>query len=153
MCSMWDRLYAGTLGLVDNISSLPCAMESSIRCPSGASSNRHTKLWAPEMYVQDVLANETLSYSLPRLKVTVGRRLPFERLGRQTIQIDAGTGKPITALEFLKQRKMPPTTANSLIPLSVCAHQLGQKRCNSTWTMATSRPAWLLHGRLRAIPA
>ncbi len=30
---------------------------------------------------------------------------PIERLGRQTIQIDAGTGKPITATEFLNQRK------------------------------------------------
>jgi len=100
----WDRLYAGTLGLVDNISVLAVRDGSFNPLPFGTQLQSDTKLWAPEMYVQDVWRLK------PSLTVSLGlsygwQTAPIERLGRQTIQIDAATGKPITALEFLKQRK------------------------------------------------
>src|SRR6266852_3811741 len=100
----WDRLYAGTLGLVDNISVLAVRDGQFNPLPFGTQLQSDTTLWAPEMYVQDlwhVKSNLTLA-----LGVSYGwQTAPVERLGRQTVQIDAGTGNPITALDFLKQRK------------------------------------------------
>jgi len=100
----WDRLYAGTLGLVDNISVLAVRDGSFNPLPFGSQLQSDTKLWAPEMYVQDVWRIK------PSLTLSLGvsygwQTAPVERLGRQTIQIDAGTGQPITALDFLKKRK------------------------------------------------
>ncbi len=100
----WDRLYAGALGMVDTISVLTIRDGKFNPLPFGSLLESDTKLWAPEMYVQDVWRLK------PSLTVTLGlnygwQTAPTERLGRQTIQIDAGTGKPITALEFLSQRK------------------------------------------------
>jgi len=100
----WDRLYAGTLGLIDNISVLAVRDGSFNPLPFGSQLQSDTKLWSPEMYVQDVWRVR------PSLTMTLGvsygwQTAPIERLGRQTIQIDAGTGKPITATEFLNQRK------------------------------------------------
>jgi hypothetical protein len=100
----WDRLYAGTLGLIDNISILAVRNGSFNPLPFGSQLQSDTKLWAPEMYVQDVWRLK------PSLTLTLGlsygwQTAPVERLGRQTIQIDAGTGQPITALDFLKKRK------------------------------------------------
>src|SRR6266478_5253188 len=100
----WDRLYAGTLGLVDNISVLAVRDGQFNPLPFGTQLQSDTTLFAPEMYVQDlwhVKSNLTLA-----LGVSYGwQTAPVERLGRQTVQIDAGTGNPITALDFLKQRK------------------------------------------------
>src|SRR6266481_4977056 len=100
----WDRLYAGTLGLVDNISVLAVRDGQFNPLPFGSQLQSDTKLWAPEMYVQDVWRMK------PTLTLSLGlsygwQTAPIERLGRQTIQIDAGTGQPITALEFLKKRQ------------------------------------------------
>lgn len=100
----WDRLYAGTLGLIDNISVLAVRDGSFNPLPFGSQLQSDTKLWAPEMYVQDVWRIK------PSLTLSLGlsygwQTAPVERLGRQTIQIDAGTGQPITALDFLKKRK------------------------------------------------
>ena len=100
----WDRLYASTLGLVDNISVLAVRDGSFQPLPFGTQLQSDTKLWAPEMYVQDVWRLK------PSLTLTLGvsygwQTAPIERLGRQTIQIDAGTGKAITARDFLRQRE------------------------------------------------
>jgi hypothetical protein len=100
----WDRLYAGTLALIDNISVLAVRDGSFNPLPFGSQLQSDTKLWAPEMYVQDVWRVK------PSLTLSLGlsygwQTAPVERLGRQTIQIDAGTGQPITALDFLKKRK------------------------------------------------
>jgi len=100
----WDRLYAGSLGLIDNISVLAVRDGSFNPLPFGSQLQSDTKLWAPEMYVQDVWRIK------PSLTLTLGvsygwQTAPVERLGRQTIQIDAGTGNPITAQQFLKARK------------------------------------------------
>ncbi|HYL10948.1 MAG TPA: TonB-dependent receptor [Candidatus Acidoferrales bacterium] len=100
----WDRLYAGSLGLIDNISVLAVRDGSFNPLPFGSQLESDTKLWAPEMYVQDVWRLK------PTLTLILGvnygwQTAPVERLGRQTIQIDAGTGQPITAASFLNQRK------------------------------------------------
>jgi hypothetical protein len=100
----WDRLYAGALGLVDNISVLAVRDGKFNPLPFGSQLQSDTKLWAPEMYLQDVWRMK------PSLTLSLGlsygwQTAPVERLGRQTIQIDAGTGQPITALDFLKKRK------------------------------------------------
>ena len=100
----WDRLYDGTLGMVDLISVLAVRDGSLNPLPFGSQLQSDTKLWAPEMYVQDVW------HVKPTLTMTLGlsygwQTAPIERLGRQTIQIDAGTGQPITADQFLKQRE------------------------------------------------
>ena len=97
-------LYAGSLGLIDNISVLAVRDGSFNPLPFGSQLQSDTKLWAPEMYVQDVWRIK------PSLTLTLGvsygwQTAPVERLGRQTIQIDAGTGNPITAQQFLKARK------------------------------------------------
>lgn len=101
----WDRLYATALGLIDNISVLAVRDGSFNPLPFGSQLQSDTKLWAPEMYVQDVWRVK------PSLTITLGlsygwQTAPIERLGRQTIQIDSGTGQPITALDFLNKRKM-----------------------------------------------
>lgn len=100
----WDRLYAGALGIIDNISVLAVRDGSFNPLPFGTQLESDTKLWAPEMYAQDVWRLK------PSLTLTLGlsygwQTAPIERLGRQTIQIDAGTGQAITAAEFLEQRK------------------------------------------------
>jgi len=100
----WDRLYATALGMIDTISVLAVRDGSFNPLPFGSQLESDTKLWAPEMYVQDVW------HLKPSLTMTLGvsygwQTAPVERLGRQTIQIDAGTGQPITASEFLNQRK------------------------------------------------
>lgn len=100
----WDRLYATALGLTDNISVLAVRDGSFNPLPFGSQLESDTKLWAPEMYFQDVWRVK------PSLTLTLGvsygwQTAPVERLGRQTIQIDAGTGQPITARNFLKQRE------------------------------------------------
>jgi outer membrane receptor protein involved in Fe transport len=100
----WDRLYATALGLTDNISVLAVRDGSFNPLPFGSQLESDTKLWAPEMYFQDVWRVK------PNLTLTLGvsygwQTAPVERLGRQTIQIDAGTGQPITARSFLRQRE------------------------------------------------
>jgi hypothetical protein len=100
----WDRLYATALGIVDNISVLAVRDGSFNPLPFGTQLQSDTKLWAPEMYVQDVWRVK------PSLTLTLGlsygwQTAPVERLGRQTIQIDAASGTHITARDFLKQRE------------------------------------------------
>jgi hypothetical protein len=101
--SQWDRLYAATLGLVDNISVLAVRDGSFKPLPFGNLLESDTKLWAPEFYVADtwrLKSSLTLSLGLNYGWQTA----PVEKLGRQTVQIDAGTGRPITAASFIAQR-------------------------------------------------
>ena len=99
----WDRLYAGSLGMVDLISVLAVRDGKFNPLPFGNQLESDTKLWAPELYIQDIWrVKPTFTLSLG---VNYGwQTAPTERLGRQTIQIDAGTGQPITARDFIKKR-------------------------------------------------
>lgn len=99
----WDRLYAGALGMVDQISVLGVRDGSFKPLPFGSQLQSDTKLWAPEFYFQDIWRLK------PTFTLAVGvnygwQTAPVERLGRQTIQVDASTGQPITAEDFLAKR-------------------------------------------------
>ncbi len=100
----YDRLYTATLGLVDSISVLAVRDGKFNPLPFGSQLESDTKFWSPSFYFQDIWHVKS------SLTITLGlnyewQQAPTERLGRQTIQIDAGTGKPITAAAFFKARK------------------------------------------------
>ena len=99
--------------MVDLISVLAVRDGSFNPLPFGSQLQSDTKLWAPEMYVADVWrVKPTLTLMLG---VSYGwQTAPVERLGRQTIQIDVGTGKPITASDFLNQRKSGAASGQNL---------------------------------------
>ena len=100
----WNRLLAVSLGMVDNVSILAVRDSQFNPLPFGDVLVADTTLWGPEMYFQDAWR---LSNSLT---VTLGlsygwQTAPKEKLGRQTIMIDAGTGQPLTANGYLDARK------------------------------------------------
>jgi hypothetical protein len=100
----WDRLYTATLGLLDSISVMAVRDGKFAPLPFGSQLESDTKFWSPSFYFQDIW------HIKPSLTITLGlnyewQQAPTERLGRQTIQIDAGTGKPITAAAFFAARK------------------------------------------------
>jgi hypothetical protein len=99
----WDRLYAGALGLVDNLNILATYGGQFNQLPLGSSLVADTKLLAPEFYLQDVWRARrslTLTYGL-----SYGwQSSPKEREGRQTVLIDGETLTPQTAQEYLRAR-------------------------------------------------
>jgi hypothetical protein len=101
--STWNRLYASTLGIIDNVSVLAVRDGDFKPLPFGETLEADTKLWAPEFYWQDVWRIR------PSLTLTYGvnygwQTPPTERLGRQSIQIDMASGKEQTSDEYLKAR-------------------------------------------------
>ncbi|MBK7597128.1 MAG: carboxypeptidase regulatory-like domain-containing protein [Acidobacteria bacterium] len=99
----WNRLYASSLGIVDNVSVLAVRDGDLKPLPFGETLEADTKLWAPEFYVQDVWRVR------PTITLTLGLNYgwqtpPKERLGRQSVQIDMGTGKVQTSDEYFKAR-------------------------------------------------
>src|SRR5437899_1490452 len=83
----WDRLYASTLGLVDNIGILTTRDGSLKALPFGTPLANDTTLNAVEFYGQDVFRitpNLTLTYGLSYGWQTA----PKERLNRQTLVVD-----------------------------------------------------------------
>ena len=99
----WGRYYAATLGLLDSVSILAMRDGSLNPLPFGTFLTNVTTQNVYYFYGQD-------SWRLsPSLTVTYGLAYgwntpPSESLGRQTIQIDAGTGQPITAGSYLSQK-------------------------------------------------
>ncbi len=100
----WNRLLAVSLGMVDNVSILAVRDSQFNPLPFGDLLVADTKLWGPEMYFQDAWR---LSTSLTlTLGVSYGwQTAPVEKLGRQTIMIDAATGTPLTANGYLSARR------------------------------------------------
>src|SRR5437016_6264701 len=85
----WDRLYASTLGLVDNIAILTTRDGSLNPLPFGTPLANDTTLNAVEFYGQDVLR------ITPNLTLTCGlsygwQTAPKEKLNRQTLVVDFG---------------------------------------------------------------
>jgi len=100
----WNRLYAGALGLIDNINVLAVRDENFKPLPFGETLKADTTLWAPEFYFQDVWRLR------PSLTLTYGLNYgwqtpPKEKLGRQTIQVDGQTLQPQTARDYLQARE------------------------------------------------
>lgn len=100
---LWNRLYAGVTGLIDNVSVLAVRDGNAKPLPLGSLLESDTsRLWAPEFYVQDVWR------WTPSLTVTVGlnygwQRPPAERLGRYTIQ-QLANGEDATSDNFFRRR-------------------------------------------------
>jgi hypothetical protein len=100
----WNRLFASSLGLVDNINVLAVRDASFKPLPFGEVLVADTKLWAPEFYWQDTWRMR------PSLTLTYGvnygwQTPPKEKLGRQTVQVDGTTLQVQTAREYLRQRE------------------------------------------------
>jgi putative hemolysin len=100
----WNRLYASTLGIIDNINVLAVRDAAFKPLPFGEVLVADTKLWAPEFYFQDVWRFR------PSLTITYGvnygwQTPPTEKLGRQTVQVDGRTLQVQTAREYLATRE------------------------------------------------
>ncbi|MCI0389255.1 MAG: carboxypeptidase-like regulatory domain-containing protein [Acidobacteria bacterium] len=100
----WNRLFASTLGIVDNVSVLAVRDGSFKPLPFGELLEADTKLWAPEFYFQDVWRLR------PSLTLTYGvnygwQTPPTEKLGRQSIQVDGATLQEQTASSYLSARE------------------------------------------------
>ncbi len=99
----WNRTLASVLGVVDNVSVLAVRDGQLKPLPFGETLESDTKLWAPEMYWQDIWRIK------PSLTLTYGvnygwQTAPTERLQRQSVQIDTTTGQLQTSREYLTQR-------------------------------------------------
>ncbi len=100
----WNRLYAATLGIIDNVSVMAVWDGNFKPLPFGSLLEADTKLWAPEFYFQDVWRlhpSLTISYGINYGWQTA----PVEKLGRQSIQVDGLTLEEQTALTFFKNRE------------------------------------------------
>ncbi len=100
----WNQLYAGSLGLIDNTSILAVRDGSLNPLPFGTPLSNNTVQNEFYFYGQDVwrLTNSlTLSYGLAYGWQTA----PTDTLGRQTILIDASTGKFISAPSYLNSKE------------------------------------------------
>jgi Carboxypeptidase regulatory-like domain len=99
----WDRLYASALGLVDNISLLAVRDEHFNILPAGAQLVTDARLFAPEVYLQDVWR------ARPSLTLTYGlnygwQTSPKVKQARMTILVDGQSLTPQTAQEYLRAR-------------------------------------------------
>jgi hypothetical protein len=100
----WDRLYASTLGLVDNIGILTTRDGSFNPLPFGTPLINDTTLNAFEFYGQDtwrIKPNLTLTYGLSYGWQTP----PHEKLNRQTLVVDAATLKPLTGPGYISAKQ------------------------------------------------
>ena len=100
----WDRLYASTLGLVDNIGILTTRDGSLNPLPFGTPLINDTTLNALEFYAADVWRikpNLTFSYGLSYGWQTP----PQEKLNRQTLVVDAATLKSLTGPGYIAAKK------------------------------------------------
>ncbi|HLW80960.1 MAG TPA: carboxypeptidase-like regulatory domain-containing protein [Candidatus Acidoferrales bacterium] len=101
--SNWNQLYAGALGLTDNTSILAVRDGQLNPLPFGTPLSNNTVQNQFYFYGQDTwrLTNSlTLSYGLAYGWQTP----PKDTLGRQTILIDATTGKFLTAPQYLQNK-------------------------------------------------
>jgi hypothetical protein len=96
----WDRLYASTLGLVDNVGILTTRDGSLNPLPFGTPLINDTTLNAFEFYGQDtwrIRPNLTFTYGLSYGWQTP----PHEKLNRQTLVVDAATLQPLTGPGYI----------------------------------------------------
>ncbi len=99
----WNRLFASTTGIVDNVSVLAVRDGGFKPLPFGELLEADTTLWAPEFYFQDVWRIR------PSLTLTYGinygwQTPPKEKLGRQSVQVDGLTLQEQTAEGYLASK-------------------------------------------------
>lgn len=99
----WDRFYAVTLGMVDDVGILMARDGSLNPLPFGTPLFADTHQWAPYFYGMDTWRfrpSLTLNYGLSYGWQTA----PTEKLGRQTLEINTANGQAISAPSFFAQR-------------------------------------------------
>jgi len=99
----WDRLYAATLGIVDNINVLAVRDGSLSPQPFGTPLIANTNQQAYNFYAQDtwrIKSTLTLTYGLGYGWQTP----PTEAHGQQTFEIDNGTGQILTAAGYIQAK-------------------------------------------------
>jgi Carboxypeptidase regulatory-like domain len=99
----WDRLYAATLGIVDNVNVLAVRNGSLTPQPFGTPLIANTNQQAYDFYGQDtwrIKSSLTLTYGLGYGWQTP----PTEAHGQQTFEIDSSTGKILTAAGYIQAK-------------------------------------------------
>jgi hypothetical protein len=99
----WDRLYAATLGIVDNVNVLAVRDGSLTPQPFGTPLIANTNQRAYDMYVQDTWRLRS------DLTVTLGlgygwQTPPTEAHGQQTFEINDSNGQILTAAGYIQQK-------------------------------------------------
>ena len=100
----WDRLYAATLGIVDNVNVLAVRDGSLNPQPFGTPLIANTNQRAYDMYVQDTWRLRS------DLTLTLGvgygwQTPPTEAHGQQTFEINNSTGQILTAAGYIQQKE------------------------------------------------
>jgi hypothetical protein len=111
----WDRLYAASLGLVDNVGILTASDGKLNPLPFGSTLVAHATLRAYDFFWQDTWRMK------PSLTLTYGlsygwQTTPQERDGKQTFMIDAGTGQILTAKGYLDDKANAAANGNFFNP-------------------------------------
>lgn len=111
----WNRLYAGMLGMIDNIGVMIVRDGSLNPKPIGTALEVDAKINAHEFYF-----NDTWRFR-PNLTFTLGvsyqwQTPPEEKEGRQTFMIDKDTGKILTSQDYLKARRQAAQAGNIYNP-------------------------------------
>lgn len=99
----WNQLYAGTLGLIDNTSILAVRDGKLNPLPFGTPLSNNTTQNQFYFYGQDswrITNSLTLNYGL----AYGWQSPPSDKLGRQTILINAATSQPLTAPGYLQNK-------------------------------------------------
>ena len=100
----WNRLYAGALGMVDNIGAMIVRDGSLTAKPIGTPIEIDAKVNAYEFYMNDAWRFK------PSLTLTLGlsyqwQTPPVEKEGKQTFLVDQTTGEIITSRSYLAARR------------------------------------------------
>jgi len=100
----WNRLYAGALGIVDNVGVMIVRDGNLNPRPIGAPLEVDATINAYEFYVNDVWRIR------PSLTLTLGASYqwqtpPVEKDGRQTFLIDQATGQVLTSTQYFEARR------------------------------------------------
>jgi len=112
----WDRLYAASLGLVDNIGILTASDGQLKPLPFGSTLVAHTTLRSYDFFWQDtwrMTPSFTMTYGLSYGWQTT----PQERDGKQALMVDAGSGnKVLTAKDYLDAKAAAAAAGNFYDP-------------------------------------
>ena len=112
----WDRLYAASLGMIDNVGILTASDGQLNPLPFGATLVAHTTLRSHDFFWQDtwrMTPSFTMTYGLSYGWQTT----PHERDGKQALMVDAGNGnKILTASDYLGAKAAAATAGNFYDP-------------------------------------
>jgi Carboxypeptidase regulatory-like domain len=112
----WDRLYAASLGLIDNVGILTASDGNLNPLPFGTTLVAHTTLRSYDFFWQDtwrMTPSFTMTYGLSYGWQTT----PQEKDGKQALMVDAGNGnKILTAQDYLDAKAAAAEAGNFYDP-------------------------------------